>query len=182
MTLTDTVEDYARPIAADAIRIERLLPGPRERLWRYLTEPDLRRRWLAAGDFSLTNGGDIELIFNNNGLTLNDTPPPAGFEAFGTEQRLQGHVLACEPTSRLAFTWGTSPEASHVNFDLADEGDKVRLTVTHSRAPERTERVMVSAGWHSHLDVLAAELGGQTPHGFWRSFGQLFPHYQNALS
>ncbi|EGF89436.1 activator of Hsp90 ATPase 1-like family protein [Asticcacaulis biprosthecium C19] len=175
------MDDYARSINADTIRLERLLPGPRERLWRYLTEPDLRRRWLGAGEFSLSNGGDIELIFNNNGLTPGDAPPPAAFEAFGEEQRLQGHILDCEPTSLLAFTWGTSPEAAHVRFDLADAGDKVRLTITHSRAPERTERVMVSAGWHSHLDVLAAELEGKSPEGFWRSFGNLFPHYDRMI-
>ncbi|ESQ87791.1 hypothetical protein ABAC460_18160 [Asticcacaulis sp. AC460] len=181
MTLSDTVDDYAHAIAADTIRIERLLPGPRDRLWRYLTEPDLRRRWLGAGELSLSNGGDIELIFNNNGLTPGDAAPPAGFEAFGEEQRLKGHVLACEPTSLLAFTWGTSPEASQVRFDLTDEGDKVRLTITHSRAPDRTERVMVSAGWHAHLGVLAAELDGQSSEGFWRSFGVLFPHYDRVI-
>ncbi|HEY1755821.1 MAG TPA: hypothetical protein VGG72_10525 [Bryobacteraceae bacterium] len=33
-------------------RFERLLPGPIERVWDYLTQPDLRRTWLAesAGD------------------------------------------------------------------------------------------------------------------------------------
>ena len=36
------------------IRFERLLPGPIERVWEYLTQPDLQRTWLAesAGDFS----------------------------------------------------------------------------------------------------------------------------------
>ena len=53
----------------DAIRIERVLPGPRERVWRYLTEPDLRRRWLAAGAFDLVPGGAVELVFRNNELT-----------------------------------------------------------------------------------------------------------------
>lgn len=30
------------------VRLERLLPGPVERVWDYLTQPDLRRTWLAG--------------------------------------------------------------------------------------------------------------------------------------
>jgi uncharacterized protein YndB with AHSA1/START domain len=32
------------------LKIERLLPGPIERVWACLTEIGLRRRWLAAGE------------------------------------------------------------------------------------------------------------------------------------
>ncbi len=37
----------------ESVRFERLLPGPVERVWDYLTRPDLRRTWLAesAEDF-----------------------------------------------------------------------------------------------------------------------------------
>jgi hypothetical protein len=36
------------PIAsAQSVRFERLLPGPIERVWEYLTKPDLQRSWLA---------------------------------------------------------------------------------------------------------------------------------------
>ncbi len=44
------MNDYATRIAPDAIRLERLLPGPIERVWAFLTESDKRARWLAAGD------------------------------------------------------------------------------------------------------------------------------------
>jgi hypothetical protein len=33
---------------AQAVRFERLLPGPIERVWDYLTKPDLQRTWLAG--------------------------------------------------------------------------------------------------------------------------------------
>ena len=48
--------DFASPSAYGVLtepatlRIERLLPGPIERVWAYLTESDLRRKWLAAGE------------------------------------------------------------------------------------------------------------------------------------
>jgi uncharacterized protein YndB with AHSA1/START domain len=181
MKLDTTFDTFARPIGPDAIRIERLLPGPRERVWRYLTEPELRRRWLAAGAFDLGPGGAVELVFRNNDLTRDDDPPPAGYEAHGEESRLRGTILACEAPSLLAFTWGSDPDSSQVRFELVEEGDRVRLTVTHSRVVKRTMITAVSAGWHAHLDVLAAELEERVPEGFWRSFGTLEPLYAQRL-
>jgi hypothetical protein len=42
----------AHVTATESVRVERLLPGPIERVWDYLTKPDLQRAWLAesAGD------------------------------------------------------------------------------------------------------------------------------------
>jgi hypothetical protein len=37
----------ARITPAENVRFERLLPGPIERVWEYLTKPDLQRAWLA---------------------------------------------------------------------------------------------------------------------------------------
>src|SRR5919107_774188 len=99
MRKVETADAFARPIGTDAIRIERVLPGPRERVWRYLTEPELRRRWLAAGAFDLAPGGAVELVFRNNDLTRDDDPPPAGYASYGDESRLGGTILACEPPS-----------------------------------------------------------------------------------
>ena len=173
---------YAQPIGVDAIRIERLLPGPRERVWRYLTEPELRRRWLAGGGFDLRDGGAVELLFHNNALTPNDDPPPAEFASHGGESRLSGTILACDEPSLLAFTWGTDPDASHVRFELADEGDKVRLTVTHSRVAKPGMVTSVSAGWHTHLDLLVAALENREPDGFWRSLAKVHPFYKQRAS
>ncbi|MBB3059863.1 uncharacterized protein YndB with AHSA1/START domain [Microbulbifer rhizosphaerae] len=37
------MEDYGVMTAADTLRIERLLPGPLERVWQYLVDSDKRR-------------------------------------------------------------------------------------------------------------------------------------------
>ena len=41
--------------------------------------------------------------------------------------------------------------ASEVEFRLAQEGDKVRLTLTHRKIPDRAFALGVSGGWHSHI-------------------------------
>ncbi|KPL54027.1 hypothetical protein ABB55_18915 [Prosthecomicrobium hirschii] len=173
---------FGRRVAADTVVIERLLPGTAARLWRYLTEPDLRRQWLAAGAFDLVPGGAIELVFRNNGLTPGDAPPPAGFERFGEESRLEGIVTECDPPHCLAYTWGRSETASQVRFDLLETGAGVRLTVTHSRLADPGAMINVSAGWHSHLDLLVSRIDGREPEGFWRRFGTLEPIYRERLA
>ena len=37
-----TMTDHGTAVTRDTLRIERLLPGPIERVWRYLTDPALR--------------------------------------------------------------------------------------------------------------------------------------------
>ena len=68
------------------------------------------------------------------------------------------------------FQWehdGALP--SEVRFELESEGDRVRLVLNHRRLPSRGALIGVSAGWHTHFDILAARLeGGEAP-SFWRS-------------
>ena len=44
------MNDYGVLTAPDTLHIERLLPGPIERVWQYLTDSDKRATWLAAGN------------------------------------------------------------------------------------------------------------------------------------
>ena len=61
-------EPQSTLIPPSTVRLERLLPGPVERVWAYLVESDKRATWLAAGEFDLRVGGKIELIFDNDKL------------------------------------------------------------------------------------------------------------------
>lgn len=59
------MNDYGMIIEPGTLRIQRLLPGPIERVWAYLTESDKRATWLAAGAMKLENGAPLELEFRN---------------------------------------------------------------------------------------------------------------------
>jgi hypothetical protein len=78
--MTDTIanDDRAVATAPDTIRIERLLPGPIERVWSYLTQSELRRRWLASGDMDLRPGASFTLTWRNDELTAALRPRPDG--------------------------------------------------------------------------------------------------------
>ena len=51
--MTKKEDPRATLIKPSTIRFERLLPGPVERVWAYLTESKKRATWLAAGEFDL---------------------------------------------------------------------------------------------------------------------------------
>ena len=69
--MTDLATRNAYGVLTDpaTLTIQRLLPGPIERIWAYLTESDLRRQWLAAGEMELKLGAPVEFVWRNDELT-----------------------------------------------------------------------------------------------------------------
>ncbi len=94
---------YGVVIGPGTVRFERILPGPIERVWSYLTDSKKRSTWLAAGEMELRPGGQVEHIFINSKLTGHDDPPPAKYAGHLQETRMHGHILACEPPRLLAY-------------------------------------------------------------------------------
>jgi len=137
------------------LTIRRVLPGPIERVWAYLTDSDLRRRWLAAGRMELAVGAPFELVWRNDELTDPPGERPPGFAA---EHRMQSRVTECEPPRRLSFAWQDSGDVTIALDDLVD--GQVLLTLVHRRLPGGTTTLDVAAGWHAHLDVLVARATG----------------------
>jgi uncharacterized protein YndB with AHSA1/START domain len=177
MTMADAacLDDHAVLSNADTLTIQRVLPGPVDRVWAYLTDSELRRKWLARGDMRLEEGAVFELVWRNDELT---TPPgtrPAGFDE---EHRMSSRILAVDAPRRLAFTWG---ENSEVSFDLEPQGKHVLLTVTHRRPPSRDVMLKVSAGWHAHLDILVARATNTEPAPFWPAWQRLREDYEGRF-
>jgi uncharacterized protein YndB with AHSA1/START domain len=166
---------YGVLIEPATLKIERVLPGPAERVWAYLTDSDLRRKWLAAGDMQMETGSGFELVWRNDELT---DPPGMKPEGFGAEHRMKSEITECDPPRKLAFTWGTT---GGVSFELQPIGDEVLLTVIHRTLPDRSMLLMVSAGWHMHLEVLAAKMAGAKPKPFWDGWLQLKADYDKRL-
>jgi len=157
------------------LKIERLLPGPIERVWAYLTEGDLRRQWLAAGKMEMKVGAPFEFVWRNNELT---NPPGQRPPDKSEEHRMQSRITELDPPRKLAFAFGDSGD---VSFELTPRGSEVLLTLIHRRVPDRKTLLGVSAGWHAHLDVLVARMRGAEPGPFWDSLSRLRMEYENRL-
>jgi uncharacterized protein YndB with AHSA1/START domain len=169
--------EFGVVLEARTLRIRRVLPGPIERVWAYLTDSDKRGRWLAAGPMELRVGGSVELTFHNSELTGHDEPAPDKYRQ-SEGWSFSGRVTRCEPPRLLSYTWG---DRSEVTFELSPEGEKVLLVLTHRRLPDRSAMVSVASGWHTHLGVLLDRLEGREPGAFWSTLARLEAEYERRL-
>jgi uncharacterized protein YndB with AHSA1/START domain len=172
---TATISAYGELIEPTTLKIQRMLPGPAERVWDYLTRSELRRQWLAAGDMNVKAGASFELVWRNNELT---NPPGRRPDGFGDEHRMQSTIIECDPPRKLMFTWQGGGD---VTFTLEPRGERTLLTVVHRGLTERGTRMKVGPGWHSHLDVLAARMSGTEPEPFWDHWSALQKDYEKRV-
>jgi len=175
MTDLATFDAYGALTEPATLTIQRLLPGPVERIWAYLTESDLRRQWLASGAMEMRVGAPFEFVWRNDELS---DPPGHRPEGFPEEHRMQSRITELDAPYKLAITWG---DTGGVSFELEPQGDKVLLTVVHRRLPDRSTMLNVSAGWHMHLDILAARAAGEEPEAFWDGWQRLKNEYDRRL-
>lgn len=172
MTQTTPPSAYGEWIEPATLKISRLLPGPIERVWAYLTESELRRTWLAGGEMPMKVGSEFQLTWRNDELSDPAGQRPEGFPA---EHHMDSEIIEVDPPYKLSFTWSKS---DHVTFELAPKGNDVVLTVTHRRLPDHKTKLMVGAGWHMHLDVLVARMYGTTTEPFWDGWTRLTTEYE----
>jgi len=175
MTELATLDAYGVLTEPATLKIQRLLPGPIERVWAYLTECELRRQWLAAGEMQLKVGAPFEFVWRNDELS---NPPGQRPHGFSEEHRMEGHMSELDPPHKLAITWGGT---GGVSFELEPRGNDVLLTVIHRRVTDRAILLKVSAGWHMHLDTLVARATGKEPLPFWDGWSRLQKEYERRM-
>jgi uncharacterized protein YndB with AHSA1/START domain len=164
-------------IEPGTVKMERLLPGPVERVWAYITESDKRAKWLAAGEFDLRLGGAIKLQFDNGKLPNNhDTPELAAKYREKGKGSFEGKITRLEPMRVLAHTWNMGGD-TEVTYELTPRGKDVLLTVVHRRLAPRDLVVGVMGGWDVHTGILADILNGVEPRPFWKTHSALESQY-----
>jgi uncharacterized protein YndB with AHSA1/START domain len=179
--MTTATAEHGVITEAGAIRFERLLPGPIERVWEYLVDSDKRGTWLASGAMDARPGGEFEYIWRNSELTDHDDPVPEKYAKYA-EHRMKAHIIEADPPYRLVHGWDEEGETpNEVTFELAERGDKVLLTLTHRRLSGRAGMLSVASGWHTHLDILQAKLEGRDPPPFWTAHARVEEDYESRL-
>jgi uncharacterized protein YndB with AHSA1/START domain len=151
-------------IAPDAIRLERLLDAPVDKVWRYLTEAELRQQWFMGGT-DATGVGEFELLVDHDKLSAKKVPYPESYESFkGTIWTEK--VIRFEPP-RLLETTFQGGKNGKVTYELFPDGDRTRLVLTHSEIQSASGFQDFGGGWTSHLAVLEERLAGRTVENFW---------------
>src|SRR5688572_19240972 len=138
------------------VEFMRLVPGPIELAWDYLTKPELLKTWFADVTLEPRVGGAVEVRFTGDKGDC-DT---AGVRGIIREFR-PPHVVSFSWIQRRAQPDGSRAEVDEggVRFELAQKGDKVLLTLLHSGIPTR-ELANYGGGWHAYLDSLEARISG----------------------
>ncbi|WP_432013489.1 SRPBCC family protein [Streptomyces cucumeris] len=128
-----------------ALRLERWIAHPPEKVWRALTEPAQLARWFPSEvRVDLRTGGKMGFVF----------PGREGPDMDGT-------VTELDPPRVFAFTWGDD----QLRWELRPDGDGCVLTLTHTFG-DRFGAASFASGWHACLTGLAALLdGAETAHG-----------------
>lgn len=134
-------------IAESAVRFERLLSGPMERAWEFLTDTTRLSEWYGEGHIEQREGGAVTLMGGH----------------------IRGVVTIWQPMRALGYTWnvlapGETVSAwpvSYVEFVLAEDKD-IKLTLTHRPIPQAMQK-QTAMGWHTFLDLAEAGLRGQFP-------------------
>jgi len=176
------MQDYGERLDRTTVRFERLLPGPIERVWAYITESDKRARWLCGGDIENRTGGHVDMHFHNASLSSEaDIDPPEKHRDMPEKISFAGTVTLCEPPHLIAHTWTFDGKDSEVCYELSEQGDKVLLVLTHSKVESEDDVLAVSGGWHTHLDILVDVLEGREPKAFWRAYSRLEAEYMQRL-
>jgi uncharacterized protein YndB with AHSA1/START domain len=176
------VSEYGTITEAGSIRFERLLPAPIERVWDYLTDPELRRTWFAGGRMEPEAGGRLTLVFRHSELASDEETPERYRQFEGAE--MQGRIIRYEPPRLLVHSWtedGAGIADSEVTFELAERGEQTLLTLTHRRLPGRAAMVNVAGGWHTHLDLLEDLLSGRRKRPFWSSHAKTETEYEKRI-
>jgi uncharacterized protein YndB with AHSA1/START domain len=172
------MNDLGEVTAPGEVRLERRLPGPIERVWAYLTDPEKRGLWLAPGPLEPRLGGTLELDFRHADLSPRQAPTPERYRSMDETHRVVCRVTRWEPPRLLSYSWGEEAQPSEVTFELTPVGDEVHLILTHRRLKDRPEMISVASGWHTHVAILIDRLSGQEPENFWLTHAAVEAQYE----
>jgi uncharacterized protein YndB with AHSA1/START domain len=139
------------------LKLERTFEASPEQVFDAWVDPELLRRWWAAGpDMTCTlaeadarPGGRYRLSMKDPGS--------------GAEHTVGGEYREVERPSRLVYTWaweGESPEPAEtlVTVEFHGEGERTRVVVFHRGLSSEQSRQAHEHGWNACLDNLESRV------------------------
>jgi uncharacterized protein YndB with AHSA1/START domain len=125
------------------MRFERLIRRPIERVWGALTIPERLADWFGEPvEIDLRVGGNYLVMFPG-----------------GTDDLVEGRIIACDPPRLLAFEWFGTGGNTVVRWELAPVEDGCRL-VFHQAGLTPWWFLGGSAGWADFVDDLVSVASG----------------------
>ena len=136
---------------ASILRLKRVLPAPREVVYRALTDPEEIAKWWGPDGFTAPS---VDFHPHVGGAYRITMQPPDG-ELF----YLSGEFREVEPPARLAYTFRWDPPAPDdretvVTLSLEDRGEETEVLLTQGRFATEERRALHEGGWTEGLGRL----------------------------
>ena len=133
------------------LRLDRVLPAPRQLVFRACTEPDELAQWWGPHGFTTP---EVDLDLRVGGGYRFGMQPPDG-ELF----HLSGEFREIEPPARLVYTFRweePDPEDREtlVTMTLQDRGDSTEVALVQSGFATEARRALHVDGWTDCLERL----------------------------
>ena len=176
------MSEFGVVTAPRTLCIRRVLPGPIERVWAYLTESEKRgqlaRRRPDGAPGRRAGGAELP----PRGLCAPLEPTPEKYRQYEGGVTVHGRITRCEPPRLLSYTWGgNGGEPSEVTFELTPGGGDVLLVLTHRRLGDRAQMVSVAAAGTrtSAFSSTISRAASRQP--FWSTFARMEAEYDRRL-
>jgi len=131
--------------------MKRVLPAPRERVFRACTEPDELAEWWGPKGFTAPS---VELDLRLGGNYRIAMQPPDGDLFF-----LSGEFREVDPPAQLAYTFrwedpDPDDQETVVTLSFGDLGESTELVFTQRAFATEGRRALHEQGWTDSLDRL----------------------------
>ena len=139
-----------------ALRIERTIQAPREKVFRAWSDPEEIIKWWGPEGCS-SSGAEIDLREGGRYRIQMTTPE-------GGEHITHGEYREVRPPEKLVFTWVWEKVAEMegvetlVTLEFLEKGEATGLILTQERFPTEQDRKNHEWGWNSSLDCLEKSL------------------------
>ncbi|MBC2776828.1 SRPBCC family protein [Parasphingopyxis marina] len=170
-------EDFGTQLEDGSLRFVRDLPGPIERVWAYLVDPEKRALWFCDGTMGGQVGDSYTMAFDHD--RLSHEPLPERYAGMQGGIEMKAEILAIDPPRLIVFC-GVSEDAE-TRIELEPLGERVRLTLTQAPPADFGDLTGTAGGWHAHLAILVDHLEGRVPRGFWTEHEEARGHYEGVL-
>jgi len=134
------------------LRMTRVLPAPREEVYRAMTDPDRFASWWGPAGFT-SPSVDFEPRVGHR-YRIEMKPPQ------GDPFRLAGEFREVDPPARLAFTFEWEPpdpddRETLAALSLEESGNETRVQLTQGGFATEERRALHEGGWGDSFDRLA---------------------------
>lgn len=170
-------EEFGTQLENGALRFVRDLPGPIERVWEYLVDPEKRALWFCGGETGEKPGDPFTLQFDHESLT--DEPVPDSHAGLRGGMEMGARIVRIDAPNLFVFRWENDGRETRIELDEID--DRVRLVLVQTPPAELAQIRGMAAGWQAHLGLLIDVLAGDPRRPFWAEHATAEAHYRDVL-